>query len=70
MRKDGIVSRTGACGNGALSGFEEVGNDLAVIEIAAGNGQAHGIAALGGALRGADDVAAPPFSRAEALTEG
>ena len=64
-----VIGRGRAGVDGPVGGFDEVINNFAVIQVAAGNRKADGVATLGGALSSANNVFAPPLGGAKALTK-
>ena len=64
-----VIGRGRAGVDGPVGGFDEVIDNFAVIQVAAGNRKSDRIATLGGALSSANNVLAPPLGRTKALTE-
>ncbi len=64
-----VIGRGRAGVDGPVGGFDEVINNFAVIQVAAGNRKADRIATLSGALSSANNVLAPPLGGTKAFTE-
>lgn len=65
-----VIGRGRAGVDGPVGGFDEVIDNFAVIQVAAGNRKADRITTLGRALSSANNVLAPPLGGTKAFTEG